>query len=271
MKTTFVYGLYKKNYNYKSSNIEEGLFYVGITDNLYYRKRNHKKEKHNLHKLNLINKYDFILKVFTSFQKRADAIEYEEFLIRWFGLTTEKGILVNIVKNQEHGLQRAKKGFTKKSQKKLKKSLKKAYQNPELKRHARDVQLTMPYPDIINLIHSWAKNPLVSQQDFANKHNISRSKFKDWLRLYKPEYVGLTKKYKLLIAIQHILISYRWNKDISNKILCKKYNLSQKSLYRIYHGETSTKKHLPCIASVNNSTKKELLKLKKKIKLLQYS
>ena len=65
----------------------------------------------------------------------------------------------------------------------------------------------MSYNEIIQIIEEWSRNPLETQQDFANKHNISRSKFKDWIRLYKPEYIGLTKKIQKKLFDQIIKIN----------------------------------------------------------------
>lgn len=191
----YIYGLYKKNTKYKKNSIDEHLFYIGITDNknLYFRKSNHKREKFNPHKLNIINKYDFILKIFWETKNKQEAEEKEEFLIRWFGKTSNGGILVNVLdsaKDTKYAISNRSEA----TKNKISKALKKINENKEFRIANRDRNLTVPYNEVIEIIEEWKKNPLESQKDFANRKGISRSKFKDWLRLYSPESIGLTKK-----------------------------------------------------------------------------
>lgn len=190
----YVYGLYKKNIEYKTSCIDEHLFYIGITSdkNLYFREKNHRTDS-NIHKINIINKYDFILRILWVVDSRQEAEEREEFLIRWFGKEANGGILTNCL-DSALDTNLAIKSRTPETKKKLSIALKKANQNKNIRIANRDRNLTVPYEEILELIEEWAKNPLESQQSFANKNGIPRSKFKDWLRLYKPEYIGLTKK-----------------------------------------------------------------------------
>jgi hypothetical protein len=200
-KKYYVYGLYKKNISYRTLNIEEGLFYIGITDsvNIYFREKNHSKESFNPHKLNIIKKYDFSMKILWEVENKEECKEREIFLINWFGLINEGGILSNIIKSNDDGIKRARKKITNQSKIKLSKSLKSHYSNKENIVKNRDRNLTVPYDIVIELIEEWAKNPLESQDSFAKRKGVSRSKFKDWLKLYKPEYVGLTKKIKAKI------------------------------------------------------------------------
>lgn len=184
----YIYGLYKKNIEYKTNSISEHLFYIGITTskNVYFRKKNHRTEVSNIHKINIINKYDFILKILWETSTRKEAEDREEFLIRWFG-----DILTNICTSSKD-ISRAK--------------LKPRKPKNLWKKHSKDAKianrnrnLTVPYEKVMILIDEWAKNPLETQESFAKRHSVSRSKFKDWLRLYKPEYIGLTKKTHITI------------------------------------------------------------------------
>ena len=193
----YVYGLYKKNTKYKTNSIDENLFYIGISSsdkNLYFRMKNHKTDKCNLNKLNIIAKYDFIVRVFWNTETKQEAENREEFLINWFGRKVNKtGILTNVLSGAKDYAFIGNKQTTA-TRKKISKALKKINQDQNKIIANRDRNLTIPYDQVIQLIEKWAENPLETQQDFASKHNISRSKFKDWIRLYKPEYIGLTKK-----------------------------------------------------------------------------
>lgn len=196
-----VYGLYKKNKQYETNSLSENLFYIGITSykNIYFRMYNHKREKSNPYKLNIIAKYDFFYKIFWSVDTLKEAEDREGFLIRWFGKITDgSGILSNILSDsKDHSKIHKKQSET--TRKKISKALKKIYKYEDKIIENRDRNLTIPYNKVIQIIEEWAKNPLETQQDFASRKNIRRSKFKDWLRLYRPEYVGLTKKKQLEI------------------------------------------------------------------------
>lgn len=198
----YVYGLYKKNIKYKTNTLDENLFYVGISSsdkNFYFRMKNHKREKSNPYKLNIIAKYDFVVRVLWKLNTKEDAEEREKFLINWFGRRINKtGILTNILSGFDDKSYRAK-SHTIATRKKISKALKKINNDPNKIIANRDRNLTVPYDRVMILIEEWAKNPLETQQDFATRNGINRSKFKDWLRLYKPEYIGLTKKKQLEI------------------------------------------------------------------------
>lgn len=198
----YVYGLYKKNIKYKTNTLDENLFYVGISSsdkNFYFRMKNHKTDKCNPYKLNIIAKYDFVIRVFWNTYTQKEAEEREEFLINWFGRRIYKtGILTNILSGANDHIFIGKK-HTKTTRKKISKALKKINNDSNKIIANRDRNLTVTYDKVISLIEEWVKNPLETQQDFATRNGISRSKFKDWLRLYKPEYIGLTKKKQLEI------------------------------------------------------------------------
>jgi hypothetical protein len=197
----YIYGLYKKNIAYKTNSLFEHLFYIGIAGgekNLYHREKNHRRERSNPQKLNIIAKYDFELKILWKTHTIEDLKNREEFLIRWFGRKSDGGILTNILSSADD-FSLCHKPKTEQTKKRIAKALKNINKNHDTKIANRDRNLTKPYQEIIDLIETWAQNPLESQQFFANKHKISRSKFKDWIRLYKPEYIGLTKRKKLEI------------------------------------------------------------------------
>lgn len=219
----YIYGLYKKNITYHKNSLDEHLFYIGITEkgkNYYFRSKNHKREKSNPFKLNIIAKYDYIIKILWETETREEAEEREAFLIRWFGRKQDGGILVNILSHsKDQSLIHQPR--TQSTKNKISKALKKINQNSNIRIANRDRNLTKPYNEVIALIEEWAKNPLETQQNFANKHNISRSKFKDWIRLYKPNYIGLTKKMQKKIFDQII----QTNKTI-NDIIQEYMNLT---------------------------------------------
>jgi len=226
----YVYGLYKKNIKYKTNTLDENLFYVGISSsdkNFYFRMKNHKIDKCNPYKLNTIAKYDFIVRVFWNTDTQKEAEEREEFLINWFGRKIHKtGILTNILSGANDHIFIGKK-HTKTTRKKISKALKKINKNSNIRIANRDRNLTKPYNEIIALIEEWAENPLETQQSFANKHNIPRSKFKDWIRLYKPDYIGLTKKVQKKIFDQIIQTNKTINDIIQEYMNLTGYTFSQ--------------------------------------------
>ena len=198
----YVYGLYKKNIIYRTNLLDENLFYIGISSsdkNFYFRIKNHKREKSNLYKLNVIAKYDFIVRVLWQVHTKEEAEERENFLIRWFGRKIDKtGLLTNILSSSiDYSRVHIKR--TKETRKKISKALKKINKDHNKIIANRDRNLTVPYDKVIQLIEEWAKNPLETQQDFAKRVGVQRSKFKDWLRLYRPNYIGLTKQKQLQI------------------------------------------------------------------------
>lgn len=220
----YVYGLYKKNTKYQTNSLDENLFYIGISSsdkNFYFRIKNHKREKSNPYKLNTIAKYDFIIRVLWKTETKEEAEQREEFLISWFGRKIEKtGILTNILSSSKDFSSIHKKR-TITTRKKISKALKKINGNKDKIIENRDRNLTVSYDRVIELLEKWAKNPLEKQQDFAIRNGISRSKFKDWLRLYRPEYIGLTKKKQL---------------DIFNKVYNN--NKSPKEIIALYMDES---------------------------------
>jgi hypothetical protein len=226
----YVYGLYKKNTKYKTNSIDENLFYIGISSsdkNFYFRMKNHKIDKCNLNKLNIIAKYDFIVRVFWNTETKQEAENREEFLINWFGRKVNKtGILTNVLSGtKDYGFIGKKQTVA--TRKKISKALKKINQDQNKIIANRDRNLTIPYDQVIQLIEKWAENPLETQQNFASKHNISRSKFKDWIRLYKPEYIGLTKRIQKKLFDQIIKTNKTAKNIIQEYMDLTKYDFSK--------------------------------------------
>jgi len=196
----YVYGLFTKDSN--------KLFYIGISSgskNLYHRQKNHMTESSNPRKMNMINKHGMCMKIIWKVKTRIDAEQREEFLIRWFGRESDGGILVNFAKHSKD-TSFAYNSHTEQTRKKISTIQKKLNKKEEYRRANRDRNLTVPYDDVISLLDQWAKNPFESQTSFANRNGIKRSMFKDWLRLYKPEYIGLQKREleKILCSINNI-------------------------------------------------------------------
>lgn len=234
----YVYGLYKKNIKYNSNSLSENLFYIGITSegkNFYFRVKNHKRERTNPYKLNIIAKYDFVIKVLWATKTKEEAEERESFLINWFGRRINKtGILVNILSDSKD-VGYARKSITENTRQKISKALKKINKDKNKIIENRDRNLTVPYDRVIYLIEEWAKNPLETQQDFSSRNGIKRSKFKDWLRLYRPEYLGLTKK-KQLEIFNKVYNKNKPPKDIINLYMAESgysYKKAKGVYYRI--------------------------------------
>jgi hypothetical protein len=233
----YIYGLYKKNIPYYTNCLDENLFYIGITSegkNYYFRSKNHRNEKSNPHKLNIINKYDYYIRILWKINSREEAEEREEFLIRWFGKQSDGGILTNILSHsKDHSY--IHKPKTQATKKRISAALKKINKNKDIRIANRDRNLTKPFNDIIDLIEQWASNPLETQQNFANKHNISRSKFKDWIRLYRPEYIGLTKNIQKQL-LKQINLKNKTNKQIITEYMQLtgySYNKAKSVYYRL--------------------------------------
>jgi hypothetical protein len=219
-KKHYVYGLYKKNVEYLTNRIDEHLFYVGITSvSIENRAKDHKRDRvANKIKLNIINKYDFEIKSLYVCDTRIEAEEREEFLIRWFGKIMDDGILANVLDSVSDQIYRYK---TEETSIKISKSNKQRFLNHEERIKIRDKNLTIPYDQVIEYIEEWAKDPFQKQSEFAKTIGVSRSKFKDWIRLYKPEYVGLVHNAKmdaLKFAIKHFNSVKEIVEFISNKV-----------------------------------------------------
>lgn len=235
----YIYGLYKKNVTYTTNTIDEHLFYIGITNNaknLYHRSKNHKLDKSNPFKLNIIAKYDFELKILWTTENSQESKDREEFLIGWFGKKSEGGILTNIL-SSTYDLSLCHKPKTDATKQKISKALKKINEQKDVRLANRDRNLTKPYDEIIKLIEDWAKNPLESQQDFANRNGISRSKLKDWIRLYRPQYIGLTKRRQSEIFKSIANKDTRKKQDIINEYSLKSgltISQSKAIVYRLW-------------------------------------
>lgn len=231
----YVYGLYKKNVEYKTNRIDEHLFYIGITsainkDPLEKRAKDHRKDRiNNKIKFNIINKYDFEIKTLYVCNSREEAEEREEFLIRWFGKIMNGGQLANVldsVKDQVY------KHLSKEDQEKVIKNMASKERTEEEKIRARDKNLTVPYDQVIEYIEEWVKNPLETHVDFCKRKNLSLSKFSDWIMLYKPEYLGLAIKLKKEI-LENVVLTYE-NYEDAITFIQSKFNVTRSSAMRSY-------------------------------------
>jgi hypothetical protein len=214
----YVYGLYKKNFEYTTNKLDDGLFYIGVTtgkNSIKNRAKGHKSKKDiNKLKINIINKYDFDIKVLYTLSSREEAEEREAFLIRWFGKIIEGGILANILDSAGDFPA----GYIEKKKKKL-----------------RDCLLTVPYEKILEYIEEWAENPSETHIEFCKRKDISSSNFCSWIALYKPEYKRLAKKQKELVvkeAMETCLSSYEIISFIQNKLNVEKCKAV--SYYAVY-------------------------------------
>jgi transposase len=248
----YIYGLYKKNVEYLTNKIDEHLFYIGITSgkiyNLNKRAKDHSSGRSNVVKTNIIKKYDFNIKILFTCDTREEAEEREEFLIRWFGKIIDGGILANLLdsaKDNNYNLY-----VDKETKDKNAKRLSNYLQSEEGKIKNRDFHLTVPYDKVIEYIDEWAKNPFQKQSEFAKSIGVSRCKFKDWIRLYKPEYIGL--KNRIINEIfEEIYDENKKNKDLAiefskrtpldydqSYVLCCKLKRDKNKHIRSYYSET---------------------------------
>lgn len=236
----YVYGLYKKDFVYTSSNIEEGLFYIGITTDIDRRRKSHRSQNYNPLKMNYIKKYDFNIVILYEENSKEDAEKRETFLIKWFGLIDEGGILTNLCKDIEDCMVRARKRVDREAINRGVKTRAKKY-NKEVHRDAR---LSIPYKKVIELIEEWGKNPLIGQQEFAKMHNIKRENFKDWINTYKPEWKRLHSdtKNKVYYEMLEMIENGFELKDII-RIINEKYNIKYaKSIYNARRSQAIKRK-----------------------------
>ena len=152
---------------------------------------------------------------------REEAEDREEFLIRWLDNLCNICASANDMSHARSKPRKPRDQWKKHSD--------------EARKANRDRNLSVPYDEVMGIIEEWKKNPLESQQDFANRKGISRSKFKDWLRLYDPESIGLTKKTHRKIFEEAYVDGDR-PKDTIQKIMNNTgwtYNKSKGLYYRI--------------------------------------
>lgn len=223
MQNFYVYGLYKKNFN-KKQNLESGLFYIGITCDLYRRNLNHKNIEYehnkskNILKKRIIQKYDFNIFVFWKVLSLEDALEREQFLIRWFGsLYDNSGILTNIRYTGSKFYKGVSK-FTPEQQKMhVEEWIKSGKSASEYSRmlgmdnktitnwakkyyHKKELPIKSPSPKIDkniidSLLNEYDKVCLnTSKTAFAKANNIDRHRFNEWVCRYRPDIIDKQKK-----------------------------------------------------------------------------
>lgn len=225
LQKTYVYGLYKKNFQ-KTSNIESGLFYIGITDNINRRTRNHKnidgieyRKSNNIIKKRIIMKYDFDMVIFWECDNRDEAMERETFLITWFGSLYDKsGILTNILykgtpyNGSKFSLDEQKQfvdQWISSGLSSVKFASKlgmycntlvdwalKFYEKESLPliKHSEDASIEK----ITDILEEFDKIcHLISQAKFARNNNLHECTFKSWIRKYRPDILKKIQEYKI--------------------------------------------------------------------------
>lgn len=233
-KKHYVYGLYKKNVEYLTNRIDEHLFYIGITgakvNPINRRATDHRKDRTtNKIKFNIINKYDFEIKVLYTFDTREEAEGREEFLIRWFGKIMNGGQLANVLDSAKDQIN---KYLSKEDKEKMILNLTKGQRTKEEKIKLRDMNLTIPYNQVIEHLEDWVKNPFERHVDFCKRKGICRSKFKGWITLYRPEYLNLVNKLKEEILENLVKTHKDYNEAI--EYIQNKFNVTRTSAMRSY-------------------------------------
>jgi len=233
-KKHYVYGLYKKNVEYLTNRIDEHLFYIGITgakrNPINRRATDHRKDRtSNKIKFNIINKYDFEIKVLYTFDTKEEAEEREEFLIRWFGKIMDGGILANVFSSTKDQVY---KYMSVEDKEKMVRNSTIRKRTEEERIKARDKNLTVPYDKVIKYLEEWAKNPFEKHVDFCKRKGISKTKFGDWITLYRPEYLNLANKLKEEI-LENVVKTYKdYNEAI--EYIQNKFKVTKHSAQRAF-------------------------------------
>jgi hypothetical protein len=243
-KKYYVYGLYKKNVEYLTNKLDEHLFYIGITgakrNPINRRATDHRKDRtSNKIKFNIINKYDFEIRILYTFDTKEEAEEREEFLIRWFGKIMDGRILANVLDSTKDQVYKYM-SIEDKEKMVRNSTIKKRTKEERIK--ARDKNLTVPYNQVIEYLEEWVKNPLERHIDFCKRKGICVSKFKGWITLYRPEYLNLVNKIKEEILENivkthkdyHEAIEYIQNKfNITRSSARREFRLTKNKLFSI--------------------------------------
>ncbi len=243
----YVYGLYKKNFKKTTFKLDDGLFYIGITTskNIKNRKQDHRKSRwndRNPRKFHVVKKYDFDMMVLFSFDTREESEEMETFLIKWFGILEDGGPLTNLCRTPQEAIQRAQARTNRETHKRGADGRREYYKIQANRDKKRDEGLSKPYDQVIVWLDDWARNPLITHTQYAKNIGVSRIVFNNWLRLYRPEYINLPKRYKESIYSEMVAMEEEGMKkrDIF-KVIDEKYKLNAKSLYQFHQYESKTR------------------------------
>jgi len=194
MIMAYVYGLYKKNFVYITNKIDEGLFYIGITNDTKLRFNSHKVKKSNPIKKSYIEKYDFEIKILYTYKTREEALEKESFLIKWFGKICDgTGILTNILtESSDIGYYNLNKNFAEPHKTNMSKNA--LNRNEEYWEKQRDDRLSFPIEEIKEILQEWKNSFPIDKKEILKKYNIKANTFNWWIRKYRPDLRNLIKE-----------------------------------------------------------------------------
>lgn len=168
----YVYGLFKTN----DKPTFKDLFYVGITNDLLNRMRQHNdksRKKKNLIKDNMIKKYGFNLRLLSIVETRKEAEEREIFLIDYFGRRDKKtGQLANHTDGGE--------GVNNLSE--------------ETKDKISDQQSRFNKIQKLKFIDEFKKSGL-SKSKFCKINSITTYELSNWIRKFEPSLISKQKSY----------------------------------------------------------------------------
>jgi predicted GIY-YIG superfamily endonuclease len=189
----YIYGLYKEDFKYTTNKIDEGLFYIGITNNIRTRLNGHRANNSNELKKSYINKYGATIKVLYECDSYEEAIEKETFLIRWFGrLIDDTGILTNIL-IEPCDISKANLGKTFSEEHKSNMSQSCLNRDDSYWEDQRNTRLTLPIEEIHRILQEW-ENSFPIDKSICKKYNIKNNVFNWWIRKYRPDLRNLINK-----------------------------------------------------------------------------
>lgn len=189
----YIYGLYKENFEYTTNKIDEGLFYIGITNNIRTRLNGHRSRGSNELKKNYINKYGATIKVLYECDSYEKAIEKETFLIKWFGrLIDDTGILANIL-IEPCDISKANIGKTFSEEHKSKISQSCLNRDDSYWEDQRNARLALPIEEIHRILQEW-EDSFPVDKSICKKYNIKNNVFNWWIRKYRPDLRNLLNR-----------------------------------------------------------------------------
>jgi predicted GIY-YIG superfamily endonuclease len=192
----YVYGLYKKNFEYTTNKIDDGLFYIGISKNLKKRKNGHNSRINNPIKKAYINKYDYNLMVLYEYNSYEDALEMESFLIRWFGkISDNTGFLTNIL-TEPLDIKYCSKGSKRSTENRSEMSKVFSERPSDFWEKQRDERLTIPIEDINKILQEYEDSFPINKSDICSKYNISKKLLCEYISRYRPDLKNIEKQNK---------------------------------------------------------------------------
>lgn len=190
-----VYGLYK--WNLVINSLDDGLFYIGITNDIDTRIRQHMSKRcNNQLKNEYIEEYGFKLIPLWTNLSLQEAEHRELFLIYWFGqIIDETGILTNKC-NRIRGWNNPNKGIKlpQKWKDNIGKASKERWKNPEFQKRQRDAQLSHSYEDIMKWLDEYDNSLELDATKWQKEHNIRKNAWSTWIDRYRPDLRNHKKK-----------------------------------------------------------------------------